>query len=293
MIWSVVTKEEMEGYGTSPVFRFYREAIGKDNIKLAVVDENDPLDFVGPNDIVLLRSANEHLINTIERKEIKSTAENYLLYVLVQDKASLAEILDRHFILVPNQYGIEEVEDGKSYFVKPCFGSDSFGISLKSVCRTALEVHSRVDYIKEELGQPAVIEDYIEGIDCTVACYRQPSGLIIAQAMEIECEETKGIQTRDCKVGFKECCIPLKDDKGTELHNVAREVCELLNIRHHARIDFRKDKEGNLFLIDVNLMPGLGPLDHYAKCWLLTSNMSYTDAIKTVIESASISSISA
>ena len=46
MIWSVVSKSEMEGFGTSPVFRFYREVLGKENIKLAVVDEDDELDFV-------------------------------------------------------------------------------------------------------------------------------------------------------------------------------------------------------------------------------------------------------
>ena len=46
MIWSITSKEEMENYGISSVFKYYREALGKDNVKLAVVDENDKLDFL-------------------------------------------------------------------------------------------------------------------------------------------------------------------------------------------------------------------------------------------------------
>ena len=54
MIWSIVSKDEMDNYGTSNVFKFYREALGRESIKLAVVDETDSLDFVSEDDIVLL-----------------------------------------------------------------------------------------------------------------------------------------------------------------------------------------------------------------------------------------------
>ena len=73
MIWTIVSKGEMEVYAIPPVFQYYREVVGRENIRLAVVDDNDPLDFVMENDIVLLRTASKNLIDTIERKGVATT----------------------------------------------------------------------------------------------------------------------------------------------------------------------------------------------------------------------------
>ena len=91
MIWAIVTKDEMENYKIPPVFRYYREVLGKDNINLAVVDGADPLDFVAWDDIVLLRSANERLIDTIHARGLLSTAEQSNVYHLVRDKKQFCE----------------------------------------------------------------------------------------------------------------------------------------------------------------------------------------------------------
>ena len=222
MIWSVVSKSEMDGFGTSPVFRFYREVLGKENIRLAVVDENDGLDFVGPDDIVLLRTASKPLLDTIERKHIKSTAESYWAYEMIKDKAGLAEFFKEHEIQAPRQFSIDEVEEGKTYFVKPRFGSDSFGITIHNICRTKADVRFQVMRLKD-LGYESVIEEFIEGKDCTVACCFMGEGIITA-AIEVDCDETEGIQTRDCKVGFKEYCSAVEDSE--ELESVAMEVFE-------------------------------------------------------------------
>ena len=86
MIWAIVTKEEMEGYKIPPVFQYYREVVGKENIKLAVVDEDDKLEFLEEDDIVLLRTASERIISKIQEKKIKTTAEDFSTYELVKDK---------------------------------------------------------------------------------------------------------------------------------------------------------------------------------------------------------------
>ena len=273
----------MEGFGTSPVFRFYREVLGKDNVKLAVVDEDDELEFVGPNDVVLLRTASKRLLNTIEKKGIKSTAESFEAYEMIKDKAGLAEFFEENDIQAPQQFSIDEVEDGKVYFVKPRYGSDSFGITIHNICRTKKEVEFQVMRLKES-GYESIIEEFIDGMDCTVACCYPYDGEFIAAAIDVECSETEGIQTRDCKVGFKECCSATEDSK--ELVEVAKEVFNALGLKHHARIDFRRDKDGNVYVIDVNLLPGLGPIDHFAKCFLLAHNFSYADTMKMIVVSA-------
>ena len=104
MIWSITSKKEMEELNTPSVFRYYQEALGRENIQLAVVDETDNLDFIDKEDVVLLRTASELLINTIRKKGVRTTAEDFSKYELVRDKAKLARWLTMNGIRVPHQY---------------------------------------------------------------------------------------------------------------------------------------------------------------------------------------------
>ena len=137
------------------------------------------------------------------------------------------------------------------------------------------------------MKQDAVIEDFIEGKDCTVACYVDPrEGYVKTHAIEIECDEVGGIQTHTGKFDYNEYCSPMHGETLSKAKRISEEVFRKLGLKHHARIDFRKDRFGNLYVIDVNLIPGLGPSAHFAKCLLLTENLSYKDAINAVVNSA-------
>ncbi|MCM1361748.1 MAG: ATP-grasp domain-containing protein [Clostridiales bacterium] len=285
MIWSVVSKNEMKSFGTTSVFRHYQEALGKNNIKLAVVDESDGLEFVNSGDIVLLRTASQSIINTINKKKLVSTAEDFNTYEFVRDKSELSKYLQVHGIKVPKQFSLNEVEDGKIYFVKPRFGSDSMGISELNICDSRDKIENVINTIQDTLAQECVIEEFIEGIDCTVACIVSFEN-IKSYAIDVECEEIGGIQTWGSKVETNECCSALRGNVELNAKDISDDVCKLLNIKHHARIDFRKSNDGSLYVIDVNLLPGLGPLDHFAKCMLLDKNISYVDAIKSIVNSA-------
>lgn len=287
MIWAIVSKEEMEGYNIPPVFRYYREVIGKDNIKLAVVDDSDDMDYVKQEDTILLRSANERIINIIKKRNLVSTSENYQLYELVRDKSNLNQLLENNHISVPRRYTIESLEEGKTYFVKPRYGSESFGITKDCICNTIDDVKKQINRINHELNQEAIIEEFIDGVDCTVACYREKNTRrIFTYAIKVECDEIGGIQTHQGKFDYNEYCSSIIGEGNAKISEISRNICDLLNIEHHARIDFRMNGEGDIYMIDVNLLPGLGPSAHFAKCLLLTENLSYKDAIMAIINSA-------
>ena len=289
MIWSVVSKSEMEDYKIPPVFHHYQEALGKENIMLAVVEEEDPLDFVNPEtDVVLLRTASKFLVETILRKGVRSTAESFDKYIYTSDKAFLSSFLKHKQILVPNQYYVDEIVGGRTFFVKPRYGSESFGISEKSICYSKQEVYAQIKYLRNTLHSDAIIEEYIEGIDCTVACYCDPnSGQIQTHGIKVKCLSELNIQTHKGKFDYNEICSPLSGEEKYKVNEIAAKVFLLLELKHHARIDFRLSEDGRVFLIDVNLIPGLGPLAHFSKCLLLSSNMSYIDSLHAIIYSAS------
>lgn len=282
MIWMIITDVEM-GDGAQHVFRFNEEALGRDNIKLAVIDENDGLNFISQNDIIISRTFNRKLIDKIKEKGVKNTAENFLLYELTKDKIMLSDFLQAHDIQIAKRYSIDEVKDGVKYFVKPRFGHDSFGITTDCICKSKADVIKQVGRIKGELNQDSIIEDFIDGTECTVACVN--NGIIIqAYAIEIDCSKAGGIQTYVSKDEYEEYCAAVHDMK---LKKIAIDIFKLLGLRHHARMDFRKDGNGGYYLIDINLLPGLGPLADYAKCMLLSDNISYVDALKSIVNSAS------
>lgn len=286
MIWSITSRDEYEHYGISSVFKHYREALGKENIQLAVVDETDNLDFVAKDDIVLLRTASESLINTIRKKKVRTTSEDYDTYELVKDKAKLAIFLLDNGIRVPRQYHQDfALRYGNTYFVKPRYGSDSIGITELNICHNVEEIRLQCDRLDPNKKGDAIIEDFIEGTDCTVTCINNcTTNELLVCPISIECDETGSIQTRQCKVEFKECCSALDNE---EIKRIATYAFRCLKLKSHARIDFRKGVDGHFYVIDINLLPGLGPLDHLAKSLLLTKNMSYIDALKAVIASAS------
>lgn len=285
MIWSVVSKDEMENFGTSNVFKFYQEALGRDSIKLAVVDETDNLDFVSENDIVLLRTASKSLIATIRKKGVKTTAEDFDIYSLANDKVQISSFLHSQGISASKAVSINYLENGKTYFVKPRFGSDSKGVSEKSICNSIDEVLESVDMVNSLCGGRIVVEEFVDGREFTVTVVNTSDG-IKAFAIEVDCSETFGIQTQKGKAEFAECGLPLNNVLRKEVTAIAKRVFEALGIKHHARIDFRMDKNGEFYVIDVNLIPGLGPTGDLARCMLLTENYSYTDALKMVIASA-------
>lgn len=285
MIWSVVSKEEMDNFGTGNVFKFYQEALGRDNIKLAIVDEADKLDFVSEDDIVLLRTASKQFIDTIRDKGVKTTAEDNDTYYLVNDKLQVSRFLLSKGIHTPAHQSIDFVEDGKVYFVKPRFGSDSKGVTEKSICTSKEDVKKQATAIFNACNCKVVIEKFIEGKEYTVACFNIDNELRCFP-IEVDCSKTFGIQTQKGKAEFVECGLRLEDNDRNEINVIAKRVFEVLGIKHHARIDFRRDKNGNYYVIDVNLIPGLGPTGDLVRCMLLTENYSYTDALKMVIASA-------
>lgn len=285
MIWSIVSKSEMENFGTSNVFKFYQEALGRDNIRLAVVDETDNLGFVSDDDIVLLRTASKSLIDTIRKKGVKTTAEDFDTYYLANDKVQISRFLHSQGISASKAVSINYLENGKTYFVKPRFGSDSKGVSEKSICNSIDEVLESVDMINSLCGGRVVVEEFVDGREFTVTVVNTSDG-IKAFAIEVDCSETFGIQTQKGKADFAECGLPLNNVLRKEVTAIAKRVFEALGIKHHARIDFRRDKNGEFYVIDVNLIPGLGPTGDLARCMLLTENYSYTDALKMVIASA-------
>lgn len=266
MIWSVVSEEEMGSSTTSPTFGEYSKELGVDNVKLAVVNELDNLSFVLHDDIVLLRTASRQLVRSIETRGAWTTAERYLTYRLAIDKMAMTQTLKIYGIRVAPFYLLSEVFNGREYFVKPRFGNDS-NVSTSNVCKTKEEVARKIKEIKYLFGQDSIICDNLSGREYTVACVRIGND-IHTYPMDINSPGKT-----------------LEYDVDSYLREESVNICERMGILHHARIDFRSDADGNIFAIDINLIPSIGHDGKWAKCFRL-AGLSYFDSIESVIRTA-------
>lgn len=266
--------------------RLLYEALGKDNISVLSITDRNNLDNikVSSSDIVITQSRDGIVREAIQRTGAKNTSECDRTISLTKNKQILKEELQRHGIMYPKSYALSEVKNGKFYFVKPLRGEDSNCIDIKSLCRTKEEIEDKAAEIKNS-GDAVLIEDFIDGEECTAACIvNQETGEIEVYPIFVGLTTPYKILTHEAKFSENEICSPCNNGM---VKQIAEKICRIVGLRHYMRIDFRIRK-GVPYVIDCNLFPGLGTLDHFAKCLLLCKNISYIDALKKIIATASL-----
>lgn len=286
MIWFIMTASDKDSYVTSRNQNFIKEALSG-GVRFVNVRNENTLDGlkIDKGDNVIMQTRNRIVRDKVERLGVKSTSESDRTIVLTKNKEVLKEELYRHGIPHPKSFCKSETKDNYLYFVKPLMGEDSNMIDSFSVCGTARDVRRKVAEI-EQSGDVAVIEDFIAGEECTAACFVNPeTGEIDVYPIYVKAATPYGILTHSAKMKEEEVCSICELDAVNE---ISRKVCKVLGVRHYLRIDFRISSTGIPFVIDCNLFPGLGPTDHLAKCLLLSKNISYIDAIKKVISTATL-----
>lgn len=146
-------------------------------------------------------------------------------------------------------------------FVKPNGESRSIGISDKSVAETPEALAAQINFIQNELGQEALVEEYLPGREYTVMVIGNGKYQEILPGLVSVDPALYGkypILRSDLRgVGVTKISIPKEHyDEAVEL---ARQASEALNCRDHIRIDMREGRDGKLRIMEVNGIPGLKP----------------------------------
>ncbi len=147
-------------------------------------------------------------------------------------------------------------------FVKPCYESESAGVSEASVVSSMAELEARVRHIHDTFHEDAVVEEYLPGREVTIsilgngpdALIRPLTNVLRPGAFErypILCDDLK--DKGEEALGFE---IPAD---GASLRALAQRVVAALGPRDHARIDAREDASGRMKILELNAIPALGP----------------------------------
>ncbi|MCM8812386.1 MAG: ATP-grasp domain-containing protein [Candidatus Omnitrophica bacterium] len=157
--------------------------------------------------------------------------------------------------------------DGRRFIVKPRWEGSSKGIFSDSVAADYSAIEKKTAFIREQYGQPALIEEFLPGDEVTVGVYGNAEPMIVGM-MRISPRHTANaffVYSLEHKRAWQE---KIKYEKAEEI--LPRETTQMikafaqaafraLELKDIARIDFRLDAAGVPKIIDINPLPGLSP----------------------------------
>ena len=177
------------------------------------------------------------------------------------DKSLAKELFAFHHIPTPAgvhiRRGEEKAAEGCPVpfpcVVKACRGGSSVGVSIAKndgEYRKALEEAFLYD-------DEAVVEQYIEGREFSCA-------VIDGKALPvIEIAPINGFYDYKNKYQagstVETCPADLSPEKTKEIQTISERVFEVLRLKNYARMDFMMGKDGSVYCLEANTLPGMTP----------------------------------
>jgi D-alanine-D-alanine ligase len=213
------------------------------------------------------------------------------------DKALSKRVLREHGILTPEfqvmDTGREKVSPKLRFpvIVKPNQEGSSKGVSAQvSVCDNEEGLRRVVRDLIERYQQPALVEDYIAGREFTVGLLgdKRPRALPPMEILFHDKNNLRPVYDYQIKQEWEkhvyyECPAKLTPAELKSIERVARETFAALDCRDVARVDLRMNAKGDIYVLEVNPLPGLTP--GYSDLCLIAkaANIDYRSLIGEIL----------
>ena len=217
------------------------------------------------------------------------------------DKQRTKEILFFHNISTPKFLTLSSYKEFKNIFlpavVKPVCEGSSKGIINNSLVRTQGELREQIERIVNDYSQPALVEEFIDGREFTVAVIGNDDSVSILPIVEIQLDklppganrmysyEAKWVwDTSDKPLDIFECPAQLSPELKKKIENLCKKAFNVLRCRDWCRIDVRLDKKGEPHIIELNPLPGVLPNPEDNSCFpkaARSAGISYDEMINS------------
>jgi D-alanine-D-alanine ligase len=181
--------------------------------------------------------------------------------------------------------------------VKPSREDASIGIDNGSVVDTIAGLKKRIRFIIQQHDQPALVEEYIEGRELNVGLLgnKRPIVLPISEIdfsglpenlpkiVTYNAKWMEGTPEYDGTVGKCPADIPKEVEQRAK--ELALRCFRLMGTRDYARVDMRLDKDGHLFVLEVNPNPDISDNAGFARS-ARAYGLSFNDIISRIVEYA-------
>ena len=217
-----------------------------------------------------------HVAAMLELLGIPYTGSGPLTLALCMNKVRVKEILAHNGIPTP-RFQVFTSRNKKldpelkfPLIVKPSCMDNSIGITNDCVVHTEKELRSKVGYINNIYGQPALVEEYIDGRELAVGVLGNGANATVFPISEytfgdlpenmnkILDYDAKWNQESDIYKGSSEICpAELPKYIETRIRKIALDVYKILEVRDYGRVDIRLSKDGVPYVLEMNPNPGI------------------------------------
>jgi D-alanine-D-alanine ligase len=162
-------------------------------------------------------------------------------------------------------------------FVKSTVEDASLGIAQASVVEDAARLKERVEFVIEQVGSDALVEEFIEGRELYVGVMgnerltRLPVWEMVFGSMP---DSLQAIATRKVKWDKRyqekygittRAAVDLPPPVVAKLDKLSRRIYRALSLSGYARMDFRVTPDGNVYVLEANANPNLEAAEDFAE----------------------------
>lgn len=258
----ITNSEEQESLMPMHKFELINRTLHPIDVSLMLVEDSNDfhlLDKIKEDDVVLIETKRADVIHQVAIRGLLHTGESHSAVSFDSDKILLRQAVGNH-VKMPALFTLDNIEEGKKYFVKPLILEDSIGIDENSLCSCVNDVRKRVEFIDTHFDKPSIIEEYIDGYDVTVAIIRDGNRFYVKasridsllNSVQFQSERVKNEDLRQ----FYDMDV-VAPNISHAVKQSALETMSRIGANNYARLDFRVSNDGTPYLIEVNLYPGL------------------------------------
>lgn len=239
----------------------------------------------------------------LELEGVPYTGCNARGLMLSRDKSLAKKILSFHglptpaFQVFPRNRQIR-IQNKIEYplIVKSLYDDGSYGINRDSLVNSESKLIERITYVHDNLGADAIAEEFIAGQELSVGIL----GIQRLRALpvwQVYFDKAKNADNefythfakwrtdyRERK-GIRAARAEISQDKALEIQALARQASRTLGVNGYARVDFRMDAQGKIFILEVNPNPDLARDDELAAS-ATDAGLDYEDLLITIIRQA-------
>jgi D-alanine-D-alanine ligase len=204
-------------------------------------------------------------------------------------------VLTPRWQLITNKTELRELcRDGFPLpaFVKPAYEGSSKGVRLNGRVETSAQMDKITAALLEKYEQPVIVEEFIPGDEVTVGIVGNSPPRIIGMMRILP--QKRGdyfIYSLEVKRDWQnqveyECPAQLKAGTLQKLADFSLKAFKILGCRDCARLDFKLDREGIPYFLEINPLPGLNPKSSDLPIMAAKMGWDYHKLVSSILRAA-------
>lgn len=243
-----------------------------------------------------------HVVSYLEMKQVPFTGCRPRGLVIARDKALAKKILHYHRIRVPD-FAVfprgRKVRRPRALefplIVKSLTEEASTGISQASIVENDDKLRERVEFIHQNVGTDALVEEFIDGRELYV-CILGNKPLTVLPIWELVFENlasgSAAIATASVKHNadyqrkrgiFQQPAEDLEPAMIEHIRKTSRRIYRLLQLDGYARLDYRLTPAGDLYFLEANPNPEIASTEEFASAAEI-AGIEYPELLEKIVK---------